>query len=95
MDDTTDPAACASPDAATPPSLAAPTVAGAQTARPVVNVERREATIAYAGLVWTVDLRDDRDDWTLPEALTEAQAAIAIDALDAADLADRDDARAA
>ena len=91
----TDPAACASPEAATPPSLAAPTVAGAQTARPVVAVERREATIAYAGLVWTVDLRDDRDDWTIPEELTEAQAAIAVDALDAADLADRDDARAA
>ena len=91
----TDPAACASPEAAPPPSLAAPAVAGAQTARPVVTVERREATIAYAGLVWTVDLRDDRDDWTLHEALNEAQAAIAVDALDAADLADRDDARAA
>ncbi len=35
MDNPTDPAACASPEAAPPPSLAAPTVAGAQTARPV------------------------------------------------------------
>lgn len=33
----TDPATCASPEAATPPSLAAPTVAGAQTAGPVVR----------------------------------------------------------
>ena len=33
----TDPAACAAPEAATPPSLAAPTVAEAQTARPVVR----------------------------------------------------------
>ena len=33
----TDPAACASPEAATPPSLAAPTVAVAQTAGPVVR----------------------------------------------------------
>ncbi len=33
----TDPAACASPEAAPPPSLAAPTVAGAQTAGPVVR----------------------------------------------------------
>ena len=32
-----DPAACAAPEAATPPSLAAPTVAGAQTAGPVVR----------------------------------------------------------
>jgi len=33
----TDPAACASPEAAPPPSLAAPTAAGAQTAGPVVR----------------------------------------------------------
>jgi len=33
----TDPAACAAPEAATPPSLAAPTVAEAQTAGPVVR----------------------------------------------------------
>ncbi len=91
----TDPAACASPEAATHPSLAAPTAAGAQTARPVVTVESREATIAYAGHVWTVDLRDHRDDWTIPEELTDAQALAALDALDEADLADRDDARAA
>ena len=32
----TDPAACASPEAAPPPSLAAPAVAEAQTAGPVV-----------------------------------------------------------
>ena len=38
VDDTTDPAACASPEAATPPSLAAPTPAGAQTARPVMPI---------------------------------------------------------
>ncbi len=91
---TTDLPACASQDGAHPP-IALTADAGAQTGRPVVTVENREATIAYAGLVWTVDLRDHRDDWTIPDELTEVQALTALDALDEADLADRDDARAA
>ena len=49
MNDPTDPAACASPEAATPPSLAAPTVAEAQTAGPVVAVLATDwPTTAYA-----------------------------------------------
>ena len=73
MDDTTDPAACASPEAATPPSLAAPTVAGAQTARPVVAVAHgpgstwpETVTVTIAGAEHIVDVTPDRDDWDLP-----------------------------
>ena len=70
----TDPAACASPEAATPPSLAAPAVAGAQTARPVVAVAHgpgstwpEMVTVTIAGVAHVVDVSGDRDDWQLPE----------------------------
>ena len=74
MDNPTDPAACASPEAATPPSLAAPAVAGAQTARPVVAVAHgpgstwpEMVTVTIAGVAHVVDVSGDRDDWSLPE----------------------------
>lgn len=70
----TDPAACASPEAAPPPSLAAPTVAGAQTARPVTAVAHgpgstwpETVTVTIAGVSHVVDVGCDRDDWSLPE----------------------------
>ena len=70
----TDPAACASPEAAPPPSLAAPAVAGAQTARPVVAVAHgpgstwpETVTVTIAGVSHVVDVTPGRDDWSLPE----------------------------
>ncbi len=70
----TDPAACAAPEAATPPSLAAPTVAGAQTARPVVTAKAfgegaspHLVEVTIDGLTYFVSVDRDRDDWQLPE----------------------------
>lgn len=70
----TDPAACASPEAATTPSLAAPTVAGAQTARPVVTAKAfgddtspHLVEVTIDGLTYFVSVDRDRDDWELPE----------------------------
>lgn len=70
----TDPAACASTEAANPPSLAAPTVAGAQTARPVTAIAHgpgstwpETVTVTIAGVSHVVDVTPDRDDWTMPE----------------------------
>lgn len=72
--ESTDPAACASPEAATTPSLAAPTVAGAQTARPVTAVAHgpgstwpETVTVTIAGVSHVVDVGCDRDDWQLPD----------------------------
>ncbi len=75
INEATDPAACAcaSPEAATPPSLDAPTVAGAQTARPVTAVAHgpgstwpEMVTVTIAGVSHVVDVTPDRDDWDLP-----------------------------
>ena len=88
MDNQTDPAACASPEAAPPPSLAAPTVAGAQTAGPVVAVAHgpgstwpEMVTVTIAGVSHVVDVTPDRDDWSLPE-VDDADAARILWAID-------------
>lgn len=69
-------AACASPDGAPPPSLAAPTVAGAQTegAVAITAVAHGDGctwpetvTLTIAGVAHVVDVSVDRDDWQLPE----------------------------
>lgn len=89
----TEPAACASPEAATPPSLAAPTVAGAQTAGPVVAVAHgpgstwpETVTVTIAGVAHVVDVTVDRDDWQLPEvddAIAHLVAGAVDDAIEA------------
>jgi hypothetical protein len=84
----TDPAACASPEAATDQSLAAPTVAGAQTARPVVTAKAfgdgaspHLVEVTIDGLTYFVSVDRDRDDWQLPEvdAAIESRLLWAID----------------
>lgn len=84
----TTPPACASPVGALP--LSAPTPpAGAQTGRAVRHVATHgegcspdAVTIAYRGVAHTIDVTPDRDDWSLPDAIDDADAHLVMAALD-------------
>lgn len=49
---------------------------------PAVTLDGYVATVSIAGLTFSVDLRDDRDDWALPEELSERDSLRALYALD-------------